>query len=262
MKFVSQDGVGEYPTIILLLNRIFFRDKDRGGEHIGITMKIKEGDDVIWHHIPKEAVIGKLSELFSNENAEEENGTDNSQNTNAFNRNNSVSVESFFKLDDNLLPITNYFKSSNLYYIVKDDGLFVSEVNPFDENAPQIFFPEDDSFIDTVDNLIDILSLNDNVDLILSSSRLYSYNKLSTAFTQRFKIPSGVITSMCRLESYFVITSTIGIFLISNIESEEELVYSLVKAISGGIIDNGLNENNNFTYSLDRKSTRLNSSHS
>jgi hypothetical protein len=253
MRFISQDGVSEYPTVILLLNRIFFRDKDRGGEHIGITIKVKKGDDIIWQRIPKGEVMAKFMEFFTGGNEQEDSGSNGSPDTGYTPTpppKSNVSIESLFKESTDAPPIATYFKTTDTYYMNKDDGLFISKLSPFDSTATQLFFPEDDSFIDEVSNILDILSLNDNIDLILTTTRLYSYDKTTSTLLQKFKLPSGIASSMCKLANYFIITSTVGIYIINNIESENDLDFELVTSSSSGVLDNGLNQTNNFTYSL------------
>jgi hypothetical protein len=249
MKFISQNGVSEYPTIILLLNRIFYRDKDRGGEHVGITMKIKKEDNVVWYHVPKESVISYLLSFFITDTRENINNNFNIGNDENTYWKQKISIESFFKEDSSLHPISAYFKSNNLYYINDSSNLYIG-VNPFDEFYQHLFFPEDNAVSDNAHNIIDVLSLDDTIDLILTNSRLYTYNNRTDSFDIKFILPNGNATSMCMLKNYFIITSDAGIYIFKNIKSDVELIYEFITSLHDGTTDNGLPEDNHFTYSL------------
>jgi hypothetical protein len=246
LRFVSQDGASEYPTIIMLLNHIFLRDNDRGGEHLGITMKIKAGDDVIWYRVPKESVVDTFKSLFIND-VQNESNDDNLITQKPPSP--PMPLESLFKEADNLPRITNYFKSNTLYYIIKEGGLFISKISPLDLLASQVYFPSGGSPADNTNNIIDVLTLTENKDIILTKNYLYICNENYQLIT-KFKLPQGEARSMCKLKNYFIIASNVGIFIIKNIESDAGINYELITASSDSQFDNGLAIDNNFTYSF------------
>jgi hypothetical protein len=267
MRFVSDDGVNEYPSVILLLNRIFLRDEDRGGAHVGITKKFNKGDDFTWHKVEglegiKACILSLAQSGASREDENQEEGQDEGEDEGQDEEQDPGSGdpsgqqesaggeqgESFFKEEDNALNVQSFFRSRNLFYIRKEGSLYFSKLSPFDSDAAVFNFPEDGGFTDVPENIIDVYSLTDAFDLILTQSRLYRFSHEEGSVIRVLKVPAA--TGMCKTKDYLIVSSHNGLYKISKIEGEAGGIKTVHVTHSAGedAADDGLPGNSRFTF--------------
>jgi hypothetical protein len=245
LRFVSKDGINEFPTIILLTNRLFLMEGERLGSHEKITETIKNNDDFLWYKIKGiDNIKRKIQSVFGDSTIYE--------------------GYPFFRKDNepSHTTISNCWYSKNNHYFDIEGALSVAplEVDVFNETEKRKeiilykaeYIPEEP--IDPEqqlgpDDIVDIITLNEDCDFILTNEYVYKYNSKddNNILSPIFKIQKDIydaseynFTGICISteekeeddeddETYLVLSSrTIsgdgkaGIYLIKIIDSELE----------------------------------------
>jgi hypothetical protein len=251
LRFLSQDGANEYPSVILLANRIFFQKENRGGEHVGITETIGKLDDFYWYKITRlEDIKYYLSHLSRQDTGSGNAGSGGASSSMPTTASSETDGKPFF--EEEPMPDVNikkFYKSKNLYYIRKDDYLYFSKISPLDTQAEVFVFPVDSDYIDgEQDRVIQVYSLTETLEIVLTSNRLYRFDHKNNIITSLLKPPLPA-TGICKLHDFFIMSTSDGLYKITNIENEEEeLDYEIIRHNPDAAIDDGLPEDNRFTF--------------
>jgi hypothetical protein len=247
LRYLTKDGLNRYPTIIFLFNRLFFREYERIGAHEFITETVRLGDDVRWYKTKGLTEIGNTmntvftQDLFANIN--------------------------YFKPDPDPSHsgIFNYWYTGNRFYINSGGQLKESSIGPLDTGAKVITLPsgdEEDSYSESAFDILDICPLNDETDLILTSTRVYLYRVNTQTISIRVPVQNRAkykFNAICCTARYVVIAcsalsgSGIGFYVVTNINTSDEINYkcplyhSDYDPETGRSTNNGLNSSNNYT---------------
>jgi hypothetical protein len=262
LRFVSKDGADEYPTVILLANRIFLQDENRGGEHIGITEKIALQDDFYWYKTSggikgiqaRMAQLAKENSIFSGLNDGSHEDAEPLEEGN-FNSNDGLPGTNFFKKTESPAGITQFYHSKTGYYIKRNGSLYFSKDSPVDGGGELINFPGNGSDTDSPENLLMVYTISPSVDLILTKTHLYRYY-IESQFIEGILTFQAEATCFCQLQDYFIVSTLHGLYLINNIDEDEDVLsYEIIThRVYGtyGETSDGLASNNQFTYCFPR----------
>jgi hypothetical protein len=250
LRFVSKDGIDEYPTVILLANRIFLRDEDRGGEHIGVTEKLALGDDFLWFKTEAEGgfkgIADKMTSVAEKEEESDKEGEgeegDSSQGEGGSEGplqpvEKGLSGPGFFKAIEDAPVTTQFFRSKQGFYILREDTLSFSKTSPFDEEGVSVPLtsPEDLLMVYTIASF----------DLLLTKHTLWRYYPETGEAVPLLSFQNEA-TAFCRTRDYFVVSTLQGLYLIFNIDMDTEtLAYEHITHTSAA---DGLINNNKFTF--------------
>jgi hypothetical protein len=195
LRFISKEGINEYPTVIFLANRLFLSDDKKIAPQFNITSKITSGNDFFWYKdkSPEEIInslITKIDEivkdcLFFTEDAVEEH-----------------------------TKIIKLFHSVNGYYIKKADNKLYFTSKMFSPGI-EILLPGDDT------EIVDVITINETADLIVTLHGAYNYHINDNILVKRFS-KSNTITAVCKAGAYAVITYTERFAVIKNLNSNDD----------------------------------------
>jgi hypothetical protein len=248
MRYLTKDGMNNYPTIIFLLNRLFLKDTDRLGSHIGITDTVHIGDDVYWYKMLGFTAIKTRMNLLLK------------QNTNIFENINYFKQDS----DETHGKIFNYWYTGNRHYANINNVLRVSSIGPFDRLSVAVSL-ETEGVIrnEEAGDIIDICRLNNDTDLILTETMVYLYKINTNTIIPRVPVKNADIykfNALCCTTHYVVVAcsnrtggSGMGFYIVTNIDSEEEVKYSCPlyyyhhNSQTGTSYSNQLDPNDNYT---------------
>lgn len=186
MRFISKEGVNQFPTVVFLLNRMFLSEENPIARHLNLTEKLKVGDNFHWYRY-KDIYTGFKLSIPS-----------------------LIESTSLFKsYNDNakLSSISKVFQrtvNSN-YYLTTSGELYFGDIN----NLTKIEMVSSET-----SSIVDILKYNDSYDIIMTKTKLYFLDNNTKTLKEMYKDESRTFNDICFYNEFIVLaTSKYGIVL-------------------------------------------------
>lgn len=186
MRFISKEGVNQFPTVVFLLNRMFLSEENPIAKHLNLTEKLKVGDNFHWYRY-KDIYTGfKLSIPSLIE---------------------SASLFKSYNDNTKLSSISKVFQrtvNSN-YYLTSSGELYFGDIN----NLTKIEMVSNET-----PSIVDILKYNDSYDIIMTKTKLYFLDSNTKTLKEMYKDESRTFNDICVYNEFIVLaTSKYGIVL-------------------------------------------------